>query len=52
MFNLFSDTISALSFLLQVKCVHRDIKPPNIMQSDKGVYKVVDLGEIKKDFIM
>jgi serine/threonine protein kinase len=47
MFNLFADTISALNFLTNINVVHRDIKPPNIMKSAKGIYKLVDLGEMK-----
>lgn len=38
------DTIDGLQAGLQQGLIHRDIKPPNILLSDAGVARIVDLG--------
>lgn len=40
----FRDILEALLFMKKIGMVHRDIKPGNILFSDKGIIKLADFG--------
>lgn len=42
--EIFSQVILGFSYLEQNKILHRDIRPQNIMVTDEGVVKIIDLG--------
>lgn len=46
--DLFEQTISGFNYLEQNQILHRDIRPENILVSDKGVVKIIDFGFGKK----
>jgi len=46
--GLFEQTISGFTYLEQNQILHRDIRPDNILVSDKGIVKIIDFGFGKK----
>lgn len=46
--NIFVQTIEGFKHLEELKILHRDIRPQNILVSDKGIVKIIDFGFGKK----
>lgn len=46
--DIFNQTIDGFIHLESAKILHRDIRPDNILVSDKGIVKIIDFGFSKK----